>query len=684
MTSPSKSRGHRAVMLHVAAASLLALAAAPAMAHSVTLCAEPYTQSLPGAPATPMWGYREMSSTSAACGTPAAGDLHAPVITVPAGDTTLTVTLINRLTVPTSIVISGQKLPTEGSTPMPPVSAVDLVGASCDPTAGTPAERTACRVRSFTGETAPGATRTYTFSNLRPGTFLYQSGTHPQVQVQMGLSGIVRQDATLAGSAGRLLFASSAGAFDVDVPMLLTEIDVAQHNLIAGTLGSSDPTTWQANNNSTLNYAPNFFLVNGKIFDGVTVPELAVSAPTGARVVLRIANAGLQTRSLMLNKGTAKVMTEDGRPFPAPLEHATVLLPAGKTHDAMLIAPAQAIGSVDRSLALFDRRGGADGGMITRVAITGVAAVNRAPVVNAGVDQYLPVNAATAFPVSASLAGVVTDDGLVQPLVLSWSQVSGPGTVTFGNASAAATTANLSARGVYTLRLSANDGEFTVSDDVVVATNDAPVVNAGPSQTVTVNSAALAGTASDDGVPGPLTTAWSLVTGPTGATATFANAASPATTVTLSALGSYTLRLTGSDGQQTSTSDTVVTLSPGKHIGDLDFTSFRLLNPNAWNASITIRVENALHQPVNGVTVTGTWSGGGNGGASCQTGGILLPAGTCILTRTGIPNAQATNTFTVTGMTGANAQGAYVPANNHDPDTGAQASNGTTITATAP
>ena len=31
---------------------------------------------------------------------------------------------------------------------------------------------------------------TYTFDNLRPGSFLLQSGTHPQVQVQMGLFGL--------------------------------------------------------------------------------------------------------------------------------------------------------------------------------------------------------------------------------------------------------------------------------------------------------------------------------------------------------------------------------------------------------------------------------------------------------------------------------------------------------------
>ncbi len=402
MSSPSKSGSHLAVMLHAVAGSLLALAAAPAMAYSVTLCAERYTQDLPGAAGTPMWGYRLMSGASgeSACGSPAATDAHAPVITVPTGDTTLAITLVNRLTVPTSIVIAGQSLPADGGAP---VMAADLADAPCVPTPSAAASSTDpnnpqnCRVRSFTGETGAGGSRTYTFNNLRPGTYLYQSGTHPQVQVQMGLAGMVRQDATLAGSTGRLLFANAAAGFDADVPAVFSEVDVAQHILIDSTLGSANPASWKAGNNSTLNYAPNFFLVNGKVFDGATATDLPVTAPAGARVVLRLANAGLQSRSLMLNKGTVKLLTEDGRPLAAPLEHATVLLPAGKTHDALLAATPPATGT-DRSLALFDRRGGADGGLIARLAMS----VPTGPIINPIAAQVANEGAAYALQITGS------------------------------------------------------------------------------------------------------------------------------------------------------------------------------------------------------------------------------------------------------------------------------------------
>jgi hypothetical protein len=55
-----------------------------------------------------------------------------------------------------------------------------------------------------------------------------------------------------------------------------------------------------------------------------------------------------------------------------------------------------------------------------------------------------------------------------------WSMVSGPGTVTFGNASAQDTTASFSQDGSYVLRLTASDGALSASDDVTVTVSPAP------------------------------------------------------------------------------------------------------------------------------------------------------------------------------------------------------------------
>jgi VCBS repeat-containing protein len=371
------------VLLQSAAAALLSVGASQTMALGVTLCAEPYTQSVPGNGALPMWGYRQVAS-AAGCESAGTTASPGPLITVPAGDSTLAITLVNKLNVPTSIVLAAQSLPVDGG---PPVMAADVVGPTCVPTPAAASTAAAhpqnCRVRSFTGETDPGASRTYTFNNIRPGTYLYQSGTHPQVQVQMGLFGMAKQDATVVGATGRQLFAGANAGFDVDVPVVLSEIDPEQHILIAGTLGGADPTTWKSGKNSTLNYVPKFFLINGKMFDSANpnASDLVVAnAGNGARVALRIANAGLQSRSLMLNSGTWKLLTEDGYPYRAAREQATALVPAGKTTDAMLISSAPSDGSVGRSLAIFDRRGGTDnadgsalGGQVARLAQSGPA-----------------------------------------------------------------------------------------------------------------------------------------------------------------------------------------------------------------------------------------------------------------------------------------------------------------------
>lgn len=97
-----------------------------------------------------------------------------------------------------------------------------------------------------------------------------------------------------------------------------------------------------------------------------------------------------------------------------------------------------------------------------------VAPTNTAPTVNAGADQSV------TLPATASLAGTVTDDGLPAPpaLTTTWSTVTAPGTVTFGDANATSTSASFSAPGIYVLRLTASDGVFSTTDDVQVTVNN--------------------------------------------------------------------------------------------------------------------------------------------------------------------------------------------------------------------
>ena len=105
------------------------------------------------------------------------------------------------------------------------------------------------------------------------------------------------------------------------------------------------------------------------------------------------------------------------------------------------------------------------------VAVTANQPANQAPTVSAGSDQTI------TLPSSATLDGTVSDDGRPNPpgvVTTAWSRFSGPGTVTFGDASSVDTTASFSAAGTYVLRISANDGELTRTDDVTVNVQPQP------------------------------------------------------------------------------------------------------------------------------------------------------------------------------------------------------------------
>lgn len=196
------------------------------------------------------------------------------------------------------------------------------------------------------------------------------------------------------------------------------------------------------------------------------------------------------------------------------------------------------------------------------------AASNRAPVVNAGGAQVI------TLPASASLDATATDDGLPNPpgvMTLTWSQLSGPGTVVFSNPSSVSTQASFSVAGSYVLRLTAFDGALSGQSDVTVVVqagggggpaNQPPLVVAGTDQFVALpGTAALLGTVSDDGLPagGTLSSSWSKVSGPGGVT--FTNAASPTTQASFDQAGAYVLRLTASDGAASASSQLTVTVT---------------------------------------------------------------------------------------------------------------------------
>lgn len=267
-------------------------------------------------------------------------------------------------------------------------------------------------------------------------------------------------------------------------------------------------------------------------------------------------------RRLSLAQGTytydVEAVDPDGD---QPLVYSLDAAPLGMTIDpatGLITWPVSSVAAGDHQVAVRVRE--PNGGFDTQSYTLTIFNPNEAPAVNAGDDRLVVTGSA------ASLGGAATDDGFPRgsTLAVSWSKVSGPGTVTFASAASATTTATFSQSGTYLLRLTANDGALTTSDEVTVTVNTAPVVNAGPDQTLAQsNTVLLGGSVSDDGVPaGGVKVSWSQVSGP--GAVSFDDPGAPATRAIFPGPGTYTLRLTGDDTLHTGTDDVtfVVNASP--------------------------------------------------------------------------------------------------------------------------
>ncbi|MDE0884028.1 MAG: multicopper oxidase domain-containing protein [Myxococcota bacterium] len=340
--------------VNLALASILALAFLGLEANAVEywLSAGTTTLTMPDGEVIQMWGYGEdtdqdLSTVEGNYSVPG------PELKVPAGDTTLTIHLRNDLPVPSSLMIAGQ------------------------PADGTAPTYSGGRVLSFNDEAgANGGTVTYTWANVRPGTFLYTSATNPAVQVQMGLYGAmvaVLEDGPLCGPAPGGGTAYPGIIFDEDLTLLFSEIDPALHEAVAADdYGPGKAIT------STVNYRPLYFLINGVAKEAGSNPIEIGSG--GDRLLIRFLNAGLETAMPVIQGFYMQLVADDGFPMPFPSEQYSVMLTAGKTHDAIFSLLCDSLPepiSSTGTFAVFDRRAhrltnnnaAGDGGMMTEFTL---------------------------------------------------------------------------------------------------------------------------------------------------------------------------------------------------------------------------------------------------------------------------------------------------------------------------
>jgi len=258
----------------------------------------------------PMWGFGLTSDSAVS--------IPGPALVVPPGDDTLIINLTNELSVPISIVIPGILAP--------------LTPVWNDGTSG-PRTNLMQRAVSFTHVAQPGATVTYQWTSIQPGTYLYHSGTHPAVQVPMGLYGAVRHDAAPGQVYGV--------AYDRDQVLVYSEVDPTLNGAVTGgTYGTPGYP-------STIAYRPRYSLINGQ----ETHNPLELQQGVNERLLLRVVNAGLRSIVPTLASGSLTLLAEDGHAAPFARASYSMLLPAGKTRDALLVL------TEPGSTVLFDRRG---------------------------------------------------------------------------------------------------------------------------------------------------------------------------------------------------------------------------------------------------------------------------------------------------------------------------------------
>jgi hypothetical protein len=224
----------------------------------INLTAGAASVTLPDGSSVPMWGYScgtAVLNSTATCAklNPAAAGWSPIVITVPTtASGGLAINLTNNLPapVPTSIMIVGQLGGGLGTMANSTVSPAHPIQPTTWPVANAGAIFTppvqGNRVQSFSKEVGPGATAALPpWANLRPGTYLIESGTHPSIQGPMGLYGmlVVTCDTTSGCTTGTAYPGVSNNA---DAKLLFSEIDPAQNAAVAkavATPGFSETAT---------------------------------------------------------------------------------------------------------------------------------------------------------------------------------------------------------------------------------------------------------------------------------------------------------------------------------------------------------------------------------------------------------------------------------------------------------
>ncbi len=165
---------------------------------------------------------------------------------------------------------------------------------------------------ALTREAPPnGGTVSYHFTAHQPGTYLYQSGTRQDLQVEMGLVGALIVRPAVSTQA----YDHAATVFDQEYLFLLTEIDPDVHAAIeAGRPARADMTA----------FWPVYWFINGRCSPDTMLPAFAPWLPhqpydcqpamlPGEKLLMRLVGAGRDAHPFHFHGNNAAILARDGR-----------------------------------------------------------------------------------------------------------------------------------------------------------------------------------------------------------------------------------------------------------------------------------------------------------------------------------------------------------------------------------
>ena len=241
--------------------------------------------STPDGNSIPMWGYANGNSSMQYPG---------PTLIVNQGDT-ITITLTNTLPQPVSIVFPGQ------------------TGVTA--TGGIAGLLTNEAAANEPGVPAADKTVTYTFTASHAGTYLYHSGTRPELQIEMGLLGALIVRPTGFNASNPTAYNHANTAYNHEYLFLLTEIDPNIHELVEFN---------QLNNVDNTAYSPAYWMINGRAAPDTLLAENHMLLPhqpynclprmhPGDKLLMRVIGAGRDLHPFHHHGNHALIIAKDGR-----------------------------------------------------------------------------------------------------------------------------------------------------------------------------------------------------------------------------------------------------------------------------------------------------------------------------------------------------------------------------------